>query len=288
MKLLNKVGIGVVTIVVAGLASFAIYEKGFENKANAFFDAIKQKNAEAVRSFLPSNGNDNEYAALFNDLVPRGTILNFKAGSMFSQKGILTTKNKYIKGTINPEGVEKPVPVTVLFVAENNTWKIKEVKEDVEKGEPTTAEIQEKAKIMNLVRQSMADFVLSKKAKSMEHFYDTISDEWKKDTTVDVLNKAFTPVLSDPTDWGFLNPVEPNITKYVVKEGVLTVIGFYPSKPKRLIFEQNYVKDVEDGEWKLAGFKLYTADPEAVQPANDEKSSDKTSSSGKSEGNVAK
>ena len=269
MKLLNKVGLGVMVVVVAGLAAFAIYEKGFEKKANDFFDAIKQKNAEATRSFLPSNGGDQEYAALFNDLVPRGTALNFKADSILSQKSILFGESKSISGTINPEGVQKPVPVTVIFVSENNVWKIKEVKESTQKSEPTAAEIQEKAKIMNLVRQSMADFVLSKKAKSMEHFYQTISDEWKKSTTVESLNKSFEMVLADTTDWGFLNPVEPDITRYVVKDGVLTVIGVYPSKPKRLIFEQNYVKDVENGEWKLAGFKLYTADPEETKPDND-------------------
>lgn len=283
MKLLNKVAIGVVAIVLLGFVSFAMYEKGFERKINGFFEAIKQKDADATRAFLPSSGSSQEYAALFNDLVPRGTVFNFKANSMFSQwKGIVFTKDKAISGTIHPEGVQKPVPVVVLFVKENNEWKIKEVKEDVEKGKPTTAEIQEKAKIMNLVRQSIADFVLSKKAKSMEHFYETISDDWKKETTVEGLNKAFAPVIADTTDWGFLNTVEPTITKYVVsKDGVLTVIGVYPSKPKRLIFEQNYVKDIENGEWKLVGFKLYTADPEEVKPADGAQPTEKKESTDK-------
>lgn len=290
MKLLNKVGVGVVVVAVLGLASFVAYEKKFENIANNFFESVKQKNPDATRAFLPTNASDREYAALFNDLVPSGLALNFKADGLFSQKGLLFSKEKSISGTINPEGVQKPVPVTVIFVkdsADNNAWKIREVKEDVEKGQPTAAEIQEKAKIMNLVRQSMADFILSKKTKSMDHFYDTLSDEWKKNTTVKDLDKAYEVVLSDETDWGFLNPVEPNIAKYVVKDGVLTVIGVYPSKPKRLIFEHNYIKNDDGGDWKLAGFKLFTSDPEDTESsdtnktdsqASDEKASDEKAS----------
>lgn len=268
MKLLNKIGIGIAVLLVAMLASFAAYEMRFESMANGFFDAIKQKNVEVTRSYLPNNGSGQEYAALFNELVPQGTALNFKADNLFSQKGLLFTQDKSLSGTIHPEGIQKPVPVAVLFVSENNTWKIKEVKEDVEKGQPTTAENQEKAKIMGLARQSMADFILSKKAKSMEHFFGTISDAWKKETSIDKLNQSFEPILNEKAaiDWSFLNPVEPAITKYAVnKDGVLTIIGVYPSKPKRLIFEQNFVN--ENNAWKLAGFKLYTADAEADQPA---------------------
>jgi hypothetical protein len=283
MKLLNKLGIGVVVVALVGFVSFAIYEKGFERRTNDFFEAIKQKDVDATRSFLPGKGISQDYAALFSDLVPRGTVFNFKSDGMFSQwKTLVFTKDKSISGTINPEGEQKPIPVVVLFVKENNEWKIKEVKEEVKKSEPTAAEIEEKAKIMNLVRQSIADFVLSKKAKSMEHFHETISDEWKKEINVEGLNKAFAPVIADTTDWGFLNSVEPAITKYVVsKDGVLTVIGVYPSKPKRLIFEQNYVKDIENGEWKLIGFKLYTADPEAVKPTDGAQTSDKKTSNDK-------
>jgi hypothetical protein len=175
----------------------------------------------------------------------------------------------------------------VLFASENNVWKIKEVKEDVEENQPTTAENQEKAKIMGLARQSMADFILSKKAKSMEHFYGTISDTWKKEASVEELNKSFEPILKEnpPIDWSFLNPVEPAITKYAVnKDGVLTIVGVYPSKPKRLIFEQNFVR--ENNDWKLAGFKLYTADAETNQPVEtkselEKKKADETKKSSK-------
>lgn len=269
MKLLNKVGIGIAALLVAMLASFVVYEMRFESMANGFFDAIKQKNVELTRSYLPNNGDGQEYAALFNELVPQGAALNFKADNLFSQKDLLFTKDKSLSGTIHPEGIQKPVPVTVLFVSENNVWKVKEVKENVEKGQPTTAENQEKAKILGLARQSMADFILSKKAKSMEHFFGTISDTWKKETSIDKLNKSFEPILNEnpPIDWSFLNPVEPAITKYAVnKDGVLTIIGVYPSKPKRLIFEQNFVN--ENNTWKLAGFKLFTADAEDNQPAD--------------------
>lgn len=264
MKLMNKIAVGLVAALLVALASFAAYEAKFVNLANDFVAAIEQKDVERVRSLLPDNGNDTAtYAALLQQMVPNGVVLRFEADSIFLQRGLFS-EIKTISGTISPDGAIKPIPVTVVYVAEQGNWKIKEIVEHVEKGKPTAAEDQQKAKIVALVRQSMANFILSKKAKSMELFYSTISDAWKKETTIEKLNTDFAPVLNDPVDWSFLNPVEPTITNYIVnKDGILTVIGVYPSKPRRLIFEQNFI--TENGERKLVGFKLFTADPGANQ-----------------------
>jgi hypothetical protein len=78
-------------------------------------------------------------------------------------------------------------------------------------------------------------------------------------TTVEKLNAAFANVINDQTNWDFLKPVQPSLIKDGISErGDWVVVGVYPTKPKKLIFDQIFIN--ENNEWKVAELKLFTAD----------------------------
>lgn len=110
-----------------------------------------------------------------------------------------------------------------------------------------------------MVMQVMNDFITAKQEKSMEHFFHTIAKKWQDMTTVEKLNESFNAVISDPADWSFLKAVQPTIIKDGLSErGDWVAVGVYPTKPKKLIFDQIFIN--EDNEWKIAELKLFTSD----------------------------
>lgn len=112
---------------------------------------------------------------------------------------------------------------------------------------------------MRLVTTVMNDFIVAKQEKSMEHFFHTISKIWQDMTSVEKLNAAFSVVISDETDWNFLKTIQPSLLKDGLSErGDWVVVGVYPTKPKKLIFDQIFVN--ENNAWKLAELKLFTSD----------------------------
>ena len=115
------------------------------------------------------------------------------------------------------------------------------------------------AQAMVLVQQVMHDFIVAKRAKTMESFFKTIAKVWQDITTIEKLNTAFANVIADSADWGFLETIEPTIIRDAITDrGDFMVVGAYSTKPKKLIFEHIFVD--EDGKWKLAEIKFFTAD----------------------------
>lgn len=112
---------------------------------------------------------------------------------------------------------------------------------------------------LRMVVDVMNDFITAKQEKSMEHFFHTIAKKWQDITTVEKLNASFRAVIADEANWNFLKTVQPSIIKDGLSErGDWVVVGVYPTKPKKLIFDQIFIN--ENNEWKIAELKLFTAD----------------------------
>lgn len=112
---------------------------------------------------------------------------------------------------------------------------------------------------IRLVTTAMNAFITSKQEKSMEYFFHTVSKVWQDMTSVEKLNTAFSVVISDEADWSFLKTIQPSLLKDGLSDrGDWVVVGVYPTKPKKLIFDQIFVN--EDNTWKLAELKLFTSD----------------------------
>lgn len=110
-----------------------------------------------------------------------------------------------------------------------------------------------------LVTTAMNAFITAKQEKSMEYFFHTISKVWQDMTSVESLNAAFSVVIADQVDWSFLKSIQPSLLKDGLSDrGDWVVVGVYPTKPKKLIFDQIFVS--EDNTWKLAELKLFTSD----------------------------
>jgi hypothetical protein len=113
-----------------------------------------------------------------------------------------------------------------------------------------------KADQVVLVKQSMKDFAVAINNKNMEGFRKTISQLWQKQVTTEQLNKVFAPFIENDIDLTALDPLEPSLDNEakIDENGVLTIVGRYPTKPSQVTFEQKYI--YEGTSWKLVGLNV--------------------------------
>jgi hypothetical protein len=119
----------------------------------------------------------------------------------------------------------------------------------------------------SLVKKSLRDYFVSAKNGNMEHFYDSISKDWKNRTTIEKIDKdsAFkaqnlTELAYDAKDLAVLDSIAPFFSQNALidKNGLLVINGYYAAHGMGnsgvLTFEHKYVH--EDATWKLTTFSI--------------------------------
>jgi hypothetical protein len=258
MKVLLGVVVGVVVLVVLGVAAVFYLTSGGVDSANAFFKAVKEKDMAKARTYLSEDfkaSTDEKALAAF---LSNSAILNFKESSWSNRQ--ISGGRMELSGSITSEtgGV---VPLKMKLVKENGSWKIYAIQKDaaglLTQG-PSPAVPLSRAEQMSLVKKSMRDFIVSMNDKSMEKFRSTVSQLWQKQHTTEQLNQAFRQVIDSGLKWSLLEDLDPVLADdaKIDENGVLLLAGYYPTKPAQVNFEQSFV--YEGLSWKLSGFKIET------------------------------
>lgn len=255
MNKLLKIVLGVVLVFVIAVASIFFLTSGMTDTADAFFNAIKQKDLSKARSYLAEDFKASTDESALKSFLTKGAILNFKEAS-WSNRQISGGRGE-LNGSITTEtgGV---VPLKMIFVKENDAWKIYAIQKptaglQTEESSPT---VPTKSEQMTLVTQSMHDFLDSVSKKDMAHFRSTLSGLWQKEVTTAQLNEAFKSVIDSDANWSVLESVQPVISSdaKVNENGVLLLVGYYPTNPSQIHFEHKYI--YEGVAWKLVGFNF--------------------------------
>jgi hypothetical protein len=249
-----KIGLGIAAVVIVAIASVFFLTSGMEKTADAFFNAIKQKELAKARTCLSEDFIASSDETALKDFLSKGALLNFKKASWSNRQ--ISGNRGQLDGSITTEtgGV---VPLKLTFVKEKGDWKIYSIQKQaagLHSGDETPTTLGN-AEQVALVKQSMHDFLVSVKNREMSHFRSTISRMWQKQVTTEQMNAAFGSVINSGADWSVLDTLEPELSPVmkIDDEGVLSLAGRYPTNPA-LKFEMKYV--YEGVSWKLIGFSL--------------------------------
>lgn len=255
MKKWLKIIIGIVVVIVLAVVAVFYFTAGMEDTADAFFQAIKKQDIAAARGYLSEDFKASTDEASLKEFLSKGALLKFKKASW---------SNRQIsggRGELNGEVITDTggvVPLKLLFVKENNAWKIYSIQKPTAglQTVQTSPTIPAKADQVALVKRSMHDFAVSVNNKSMEHFRSTVSQLWQKQFTVDKFNEAFGKVYDFGVDFTILDGFEPIVepVSQLGENGELILKGYFPTKPNQVHFEQKYI--YEGIAWKLLGFKF--------------------------------
>lgn len=249
-----KIVIGVVVLFVAAVSTVFVMTSGMVDTADAFFNAVKQKDISKARSYLSEDFKASTDENALKEFLSKGAILSFKETSWSNRQ--FSGGRGELDGSVTTEtgGV---VPLKMMFVKEHGAWKIYAIQKPTAglqsaESSPTAPG---KAEQVALVKQSMHDFIVSVDRKNMDYFRGTVSQLWQKQVTTQQLNDAFVSVIKSGANWSVLERIEPILASEakVDENGVLLLAGRYPTEPN-VHFEQKYV--YEGVAWKLVGFSI--------------------------------
>ena len=281
-------------IIVAGIAVFIIlvvilvfYLTGdMVDTANSFFKAVKQNDITKARTYLAEEFKAATDEKALQDFLSKSALLNFKETS-WGERQVSTGGRGELNGSIKTES-GGTIPIKMILVKERGEWRIYSLQKPeaglTTKEEPGTPEkpqtglatkqeppsaqktplvltakdatkaMPSKPEQIALAKRSMHDFGVSLKAKSMEHFRNSISNLWQRQFTTEKLNEAYGKVMDAELDLSVLDTLDPVLDEEakIDHEGVLILKGHYATQPSQVYFQQKFIN--EGGAWKLLGF----------------------------------
>lgn len=122
------------------------------------------------------------------------------------------------------------------------------------------AEVPPESELKTMTLSSLLAFNDGVQEKDFSAFYKKISALWQEQTTPEKLTELFNDFIDKEIDISPIKKVEPVFNKEakINSDGLLVIAGYYPTTPKRVVFELKYLE--EKGDWKLAGINVKTLD----------------------------
>ena len=262
MKTWLKVLLGLVSLIVVILVIVFYFTAGMTESADNFFAAVKQKDMTAANSYLSEAFKTSTNEATLKKFLEQNALTSIKESS-WSNRQVNEGGQGELEGVVTTD-TGGTVPIKITFVKENDVWKIYNIEKSAAGLSTTTSEktdtskpaLPDKTVQIDLVKQAMHDFLVSVKAKDMTHFRSTLSKLWQDQFSVEKLNEAYKSIVDNKADWSVIEQFTPELSAEAAidNNGVLTLVGFYPTKPSRVTFEQGYI--YEDNAWKLISFNI--------------------------------
>ena len=122
------------------------------------------------------------------------------------------------------------------------------------------AEVPPQSELKSMTLESLLLFNDGVQDKDFSDFYKEISKLWQEQTTADKLKQLFSDFIDKEVNIAPIKKLEPVFNKdaKINSDGMLVIAGYYPTTPKRVVFELKYLE--EKGDWKLAGINVQTLD----------------------------
>lgn len=242
--------VAIVMTAVGAIASFAkpadefLAQLGSGNTAGAY-----QSGASGLRTAQ----TQEEFAAS----VKAMRLDQYKSSSW--NKFNVVNNTGTLEGTVTlTDG--STVPLTVDLVNEGG-WKVLGMKTTaggVADPGGVRAVVPPEAELKKLVSRDMIAFHRAVKADDFGAFHDTLSKQLRAEKSAAELREAFKEFVEKKIDFSPVEKVDPTLSKpaTVGGDGVLEVVGEYPSRPATVLFTLRYVS--QDGGWKLLGINVRT------------------------------
>lgn len=221
--------------------------------ADTFFTEIAEGNFEEARKLT-----DEKYQSTYDAI---GIQETYKS-PLFSAYSRGTWKRRTIPMVWPPKGFLEGeidvgvalLPVRMTFSRTKERWAIEKIEVlHVEKSEKLLPAEADAIQLMNGV---MTEFAVAVRSSDFQKFYDTLSIEWRTQTTPQDLQKNYVSVTSIGFDMGGLIVTKPTLTKQprLNAEGDLELQGAY-ALPDGLL-STSLVFTREGELWKLKGMRL--------------------------------
>ncbi len=262
MKKLLKILVFLVVIGVIGFGLAMYFTSDLASTADNFFRSIKNGNYNEASKYLSVNFKQTTTMDELKRAFPVSRFKNYKDCSFTTREANADGTGK-LKGKINfTDG--SAIPIEIALIKENDSWKIDHItlprsgiitNPSVSVDKPK----QNQEDISAIVKETMLKLGNAIATGYYSDFYSYTAPQFQNSVTIDKLEKAFEPFKQAPIDWksvGSLNPVIQKKEKD--NRGVLKVLGYFPTQPKKVGFDFEYYKN--NDKWQIVGVFLKLQD----------------------------
>jgi len=252
-------------LVVLGILAFALamfFTKDLASTADSFFKSIKNGNYNEAEKYLSVNFKRATTMDQLRKAFPVSRFKNYKDCSFTTREANADGTGK-LKGKINFED-GSAIPIEIALIKENGSWKIDHITL------PRSGLITSPSRVVDAKKQNQDDIVvivketMSKLGNAIatgyySNFYSYTAPQFQNSVNIEKLEKAFEPFKQVPIDWKSVGNLDPIIQKKEKENnGVLKVLGYFPTQPKKVGFDFEYYKN--NGKWQIVGVFLKLQD----------------------------
>jgi len=260
VKMWKKILGGLLVLIVIAVTAVLWATSGMVESAESFFDAVKvgeydraydqlsedfkhATSKEQLILFLEKNGMDGYEKAEWGDRSFEGNKGRLE-GSIITRNG-------------------GAIPLTIEMVKANDRWQIYAIHkpaggivEEKRETKRTVPSLPDRATLEKLAKTTMHDFALSIYEKRMDRFYRTTASIFRKEITLEKLQKQFSPFIEAGIDLRQLDRMSPvfDPAPHMSDDGVLILQGRYDTTPSKVYFIFKYFREGE--EWKAIGIDI--------------------------------
>ncbi len=259
-KFLKFLGILFILVIIAIVAAF-YFTSDLPQTADSFFEAIKSNDYVKAQEYLSENFKSTTPVSVLKRAFPYDRFKHY-SGYSFKNREVTADGVGTLKGTLKFDD-GSVMPIKISLIKENGEWKIDHISlapSGISSNSSTTgAENTTSVSYPDLVHRTVVDFVNAIQSNDYSNFYSSTSYQFKRSVSVDKLKNAFSKFSSVGINWGDIRNLKPVITKKEVQDnGILKLIGYYPTSPKHLGFDFEYIKN--NGQYKIIGVFLRLED----------------------------
>ena len=122
------------------------------------------------------------------------------------------------------------------------------------------AEVPPESELKSMTLKSLLAFNDGVQEKDFSGFYKQLAGLWQEQTTPAKLKELFNDFIEKEINIAPIKKLQPVFNKEakINSDDMLVIAGYYPTTPKRVVFELKYLE--EKGDWKLAGINVKTLD----------------------------
>ncbi|AEA34611.1 DUF4878 domain-containing protein [Hippea maritima] len=255
-KILKIVGFIFILGIIA-VAAALFFTSDLPETADNFFKAIKNNNYVKAQEYLSKNFRSTTPLSKLKQAFPYSRFKHYN-GYSFKNREVTADGTGTLKGSIKFDDGSR-IPVKISLIKENDEWKINYISISPS-GLSSNTGSQSKPSLQqvsysDLVHKTMVDLVYAIQHNDYSGFYSTTSTQFQSSVNIDKLKNAFYKFSSVNINWNDITNMKPIITKKEIQEnGILKLIGYYPTQPRRLGFDFEYVKN--NGKYKIIGVFL--------------------------------
>ena len=245
----------VTTVIVIAISLAWYFTAGIVDTAEQFFIAVKSGDRNKIDGYLSAEFKTSAGRQGLNEYISNNALSDYREVNWTSRS--VNGNQGYLMGTMSMMNGEV-FPLMLSLVKNDKGWKIY----SLQKLSPglqvalMPVQLPSEQALLKLISESTHVFANSVKEKNMQNMHRHISRLWQQQISVQQLNNAFKGFYPLGGALLKLENYRPKLLKEarLTEDGVLRLEGWYPTQPKKVFFEHQYI--YENTGWKLLGFNL--------------------------------